>query len=252
VRLLQGVLRSSEHYAYKVEDAVFLLEAMIGSGLALETLVSGLEKLPAAAWSAPKDTWSAPVMAPSYAAATLGFILLRVPPEVAERERARLKALVEAGVRAAAQAGRRPTELVPVLEILLEPDPALCKDRFGLDVDRYRLLSDPAGVLTILEEHELFPVDPRLVWRLGAGALELISDRTGKVPKHHVPLAASWFGVFRHPATVEIMLGLGTRPGAREQADAWFAEHAAFAKPHLGKLAKGGGPLAAAAKGRLG
>ncbi len=98
--------------------------------------------------------------------------------------------------------------------------------------------------------------DPRLVFLGGEDVYRIEVELWPKYGAPYSPgeaqrLILERFGRIDSPRTVELVASMLAKSRAKPAALAWLQAHGSYAAPHLGELARSGGPLAAAASAAL-
>lgn len=220
----------TEIYSFRVHDAVFLLEAWLGTERVAQALV---ERFVIAA--AKPALWSAKANSHNHAFAlahALGFMRLRLPP-------ARWDAII-APLRAV-----KPTRLLFTerLRLLVDRKLAVRQNTEAMSMITLDVLlerGDVKGVRAWLAEARSYWYSPRVFYIAGADLLDRSPmDALPRLPAWQQQRIVAEYGTIRHRATVRVMMWLLSGRSARKQAAAWLQEHADFARPVLAELRAG-------------
>lgn len=233
-----------------VETHVLLLEALVGPAPVGEAIVGGLEALP-------PDALLVDAAGPATVSAQLGYLLLRVPDEVARAWRDRLGALVD-GLYAVAPELRRGARRFGAtharsLRLALGGGAAA-----EADTDRtppwYTHTHDDAALVRarVALDRTGHEPDARLVFLGGPAVLERYA-RVG--PGLPTTEAQAWFlgqmAPIRDERTFELMLGMAVASRVRAAALDWFRARGEEGRAWLFDAARAAGARGAWARGAL-
>lgn len=177
---------SREHL---VETALFLLEALRGTGWTLDAVLSRLEGMPKSALEARN------LHGPIFVAWWSGFLLKRVAPAVATKARARMQALVDRGLNSVTQQ----------LAFVLGGERAL--EASGHKITPFNCLycTDAA----FIAKHARYPgfvvLDPYLAWLGGDPVLEVYVDLAKKLDREWAPQAIEGMARLASPLAVKVL-----------------------------------------------
>lgn len=172
-----------------VESALFLVEALRGTGWTLDAVLRCFEAMTPAARGRPN------LHGPRYVAWWSGFLLLRAPAAVASRARKRMRTLVAQGLDGVTQQ----------LAFILDGERALVAS--GHKITPFNLLfcSDPA----FMAKHARYPgfvvLDPYLAWLGGDAVLEVYVELAKKVDREWAPLAIDGLALLSSPLAVKVL-----------------------------------------------
>jgi len=223
------------------EDVLFTLEAIVGAEPILDAAIAALEQV--------KKNPS------SDGALFCGFLLLRVPPAVAKRQRARLEALYQSLAKPKVKRGKH--YLITSLDLMLHGAEAV--ERNGLEHSmwserwRYAFCEDPA----ILLDHYTrpgaeCPVLAWSAWYAGPEVLPLLL-KANEAPwsPSEIPELLEQVATFADPRATDVMAHFLGNKAAGDVPLAWMRAHPKLAKPRLAELAAEKGKVAATAKKAL-
>jgi len=210
----------------------FLLEAMVGTEAVIDAMLDGLDALPDHRWT--KE--SGPDRKTGYAAALLGFFLLRVTEASRVKRKARLQATFDRAKSLVAAAGSESWEVTGGVGMVLEgsharvcmhPGPYTYLDWYIHavdDVEKLRaLIAKKDTIYTALDVRFVYLVGPEILGTLGkhkprsAEVLTFLED----------------IGKIRHELVIDRMLEWIGKPAAKDAPLNWFRAHADFVRPHL-------------------
>jgi len=213
----------TETYQFRIQDAVFLLEAFLGTEHVAEALVERFVLV-----AGKPRLWDQLDNAHDHAyhmAHALGFMRLRMAP-------ARWKKLI------APLAKVKPSKLLFTERLALLADPRRAvpqaKEAMRMITLQVLLERDAAAPLRACFDKVHHWHTPRFYYVAGADLLDR-ANLAGlpRLPAWQQQRVAGEFGTIRHRATVRVMMWLLSARSARKDAADWLAEHAAFARPIL-------------------
>lgn len=228
-RLVEVVASLDEHtYEFKVNDFVYLIEAVLGADETLDAIAEGFEtskpNVSAAGQGTPMESY-----VKTYVAGTLGFLLLRA---TSTKVRGRLE---EQRHRFQAIANK-------------SDDWAWCAQHFDFSLDGAAAVRRTVGMgwRINLKVAEYAHDDPDLVreWvakvpkdsmtvRLakiaGTSVLEGLAKR--KLSSPELAVAVRDFGMVRSPDVVEFVLSLVGKSAVKDAPIQWLVDHADYARP---------------------
>ncbi|MFO0547205.1 MAG: hypothetical protein U0271_02390 [Polyangiaceae bacterium] len=230
--LQRWVLEAPSWQPHQHRVGLFLLEAMVGPECCLDAVFDALER-------ADEERWSND--AASHIAYLTGLLLGRLPASARERYRARIEALVREKTQAGyAKSGEH--VVLGGLDLMLNGSDGA---RRVLPESHWQYLYwyyyvDDLEVLRarmVAKWKSEWTPDPRLVYLAGADLLDDYAKRLRMVGKQ-APGFLQDIGMFKAPGVIPIMLHYSGVKALESTARDWFAKHAAFARPHLERLAR--------------
>jgi hypothetical protein len=238
--------------AWNFRPFVLLLEAMVGAEPILDAIVSGIESFGKERWApkwGKKTTWD---HNPGTFALHAGFLLLRVPPAVAKKQRKRLEALYATGVKQKAPRGE--DTVLGGIDCALHGSEGAAR---SLDPDGWRYLEwyyfvddfEMLAARMIDSSAAQYSPCARHLWLTNGELIPLHVKNARKVSE-----TASYLddiGRLKDPRIVDLMLCFIGKKSAKGVPEAWLRAHANIAKPRLRELVKTKAPSAAAAKAAL-
>ena len=233
-KLVDVVAKMDEHtYEFKVEDFVYLAEAMIGADATLDAIAEGFEK------SKPKTVKpgaGTPMESyvKKYVASTLGFLLLRAKKPAPLRKR------LEAQHARFAQMAKKSDDwswCALTFDLALGGGAAYKRALAGGWRIDLRTLEhagdDPALVRDCVAKEPKQAMTVRIPTIGGVGVLANLSKR--KFSASELESAVRDFGMIRAPEVVDFVLGLVGKSAAKDAPMKWFEAHADYARPFVAK-----------------
>ena len=227
---------------------LLLAEALVGSVPVAHAVVDALERIKLSDKASNFEE----------VVAMLGFMLLRVPPDVSDALHARLRKRLAGKEIKVASKGAAQRDLYRTLDLVLEGKRAIPRSADGAPhgyATRPSLLwvnDDPSFLRSRLRRDDDCSAAPeaRLVF---LGGDEVLDFELAWMDRYQWPsprslvhrILSEHYAPIRSPKLVPLMLRLSRTKGGKRAALAWFSEHAAYARPHLEKLARGPGGDAA-------
>jgi hypothetical protein len=241
--LADAVVSCEQHYAFKVQDFVYGIEALIGSDDALDALVTGFEasstSLPASGGT-PLHTYFK-----TYAAGALGMMLLRASPSAKKKLLPRLEAQAE---RFGA-AGKK------------HRDWGWCGEHFDMSLHGAagvkRVMTGSVQMDYLVYAHDdpdfvrdsaaALPKSAMSVRLVSIGGLALMKGLLArKFPAPALPSVLRDFGMIRAPEAAELALSLVGKASVKDAPLRWLVTHAELARPVVEEAAKRGAKSAVA------
>jgi hypothetical protein len=214
---------TAESYEFRVHDAVFLLEALLGAEPVAEALVSRF----VLAAKSPKlwEDAADPRDHAFHLANALGYLGLRLPAD-------RFKALTKP-LRSLTSKSLFADRLALLIDRKASVRNGKRMQSFAVpaamergDRDALRGLFDPLG-----SEHWY---SPRFFYVAGADLLDRVKmTKLGRLPGWLQKRIIKEHGTIRHPGTVRVIMWLLASDLVKAEAAAWLVSHRAFARPVL-------------------
>jgi len=235
--LADAVVSCPEFYAFKVQDFVFGMEALLGTDDALDALVTGFES---ASTSLPDSGGTAlHTYFKTHAAGAIGFMLLRASAAAKKRLTPRLLAQAERF----ADAGKK------------HRDWRSCGDHFdmslngaagvkrtmtrGVQMDYLPYAhDDPDFVRDSAMAEPKRPMSVRLVKIAGLSLMKGLIARKFGAPT--LPSVMRDFGMIKSEETVQLALSLVGKSSVKDAPIKWLIEHKDFARPFVQDAARRG------------
>jgi len=229
-------------------DFLLLLEAIVGSDVAADVVLSKFERWQAKDWTADtlRHAFLTAMVAPVALTAGyyLGFYLLRVSDPMKKKMRARATALLK----------RSPPDW-PVhvaIDLALHGGEAVRNNRLRALCACHHVTDDPQ-LLRQLAQHDehVLSLSPRFVYLGGYDMLDHYAERAKALPRWIVLRFAEEFATIKHPKNVPIMLTLSQKKTAKDVPIKWFLENEEMAKPIVEEIALRKSPQGEAARAVL-
>lgn len=231
-------------HTWRVEAVDFILEQLVGTEVAVDAILSALEKLPKARFQ--KEVGGPDRMLAGHVL-DVGFMLLRLPEARRAHHRGRLAALWDEH-----HDGSTAIDVMNALDRVLHGAKA-----FGPRTGHYDYLDWHVYVDDVAHLHDVIAhkdtiyggLDARFVYLAGPEVIGMIGKRR---PRAETLLG--WLddiGMIKHPLVTALFLEYVGKSGAKDKPLQWFKARAADLRPELEKLAKGKGANAEKAAGIL-
>jgi hypothetical protein len=246
-KLVEVVRSLDQHtYAFKVQDFVYLIETVLGAEGTLDAIAEGFETSDPATkrgHGTPMESY-----VKTYAAGTIGFLLLRAKPSAALRKR------LEAQHQRFDDIAKKSNDwswCAQHFDLSLHGAAAFKRMlasgwRISLSTLEYAH-DDPDLVRECVAEEPKQAMTVRLAKIGGVSVLEGLAKRKFSSPE--LLSAVRDFGMVRSPDVVELVLSLVGKSAVKDAPIQWLAAHADYAKP---LVARSKSTTAKAALARMG